>query len=199
MPVAIELKHVKVEIQGLPPGMLMASKRIMDDTASGGGKTGKHRPPDVEAELHAYWTGSGKSRSLAVPWNNLYKSICTAAGHFKFKGAQRMTSIVAATVSCETDYIALRDGNGKLLTEYEVYSEWCRIPPGPKGAVVKIARPRIAEWKATFTMVVDDEMYKANALEDIIKHAGKMVGIGPWRPALKGPYGRFVVAGFAIE
>lgn len=106
-----------------------------------------------------------------------------------------MKQIVAATISCEQDMISLGSD------EYEVYEEWCRIPPRT-GAMVKVARPRIRQWSASFIMLVDSEMYGdkgVERLEDIINQAGKMIGIGPWRPSLGGPYGRFRVVSFIIK
>lgn len=190
----IQVKKVNVTIQGLPPGLLMNSKRLMEaESGKGKGKKGVYRPPEEEAELHCHWTTVKGKKMLALPWTNLYKSICSAASQFKWQGKKMMTELVAATISCEQDFISI--GTEK----YECYQEWCRIPPRT-GAMVKIARPRIREWEASFVMLVDDEMYGKGAgmLEDVIAHAGKMVGVGPWRPSLKGPYGKFVVAKFEV-
>ena len=189
---AIALKTIDVTIRGLPPGLLMNSKRLMEADRDKPGKKGVRRPPEEEAELHAHWTTAGKKKMLAVPWTNLYKSICTAAGQFKWVGQKKMSEPVAATITCETDMISLG------TSEYEVYQEWVRIPPRT-GQMVKVARPRIREWEASFVMLADDEQYDAKVLEAIIRHAGKMVGIGPWRPQLKGPYGRFTVVCFEIR
>lgn len=187
----ISIVKIDVGIQGVPPGLLMASKRIMEAESL---KKGVQRTAEQEAELHCHWT-TAKKRMLGIPWVNLYKSICTAASDYKYKGQKTMGTLVAATISCEEDMISLgTDG-------YEVYAEWARIPPRT-GAMVKISRPRIREWKASFVLIVDPEMYGKeglSALKNIIAHAGKMVGIGPWRPQLKGPYGRFIVTQFKIR
>lgn len=189
---AIALKKINVTIQGLPPGLLMASKRIMEADAEAGKKKGARRSAEEEAELHCHWTKAGKGKSLAIPWVNLYKSICAAGSHFKWPGTRKMLSeAVAATVTCEVDMVSL--GTDK----YEVYAEWCRIPPRT-GAMVKVSRPRIAQWEASLTLLVDDEQYNIKLLEGVVAHAGKMVGLGPWRPQLKGPYGRFVLTKFEI-
>jgi len=193
MTTTIALQPVEVEIQGLPPGMLMASKRIMDaNLAEGGtGKKKKVRRPEEEAELHAYWTMEDRKKVLGLPWNNLYRCICDGAGQFKYKGQKTMSTIIAATITCETEVISLG------TKDYEVYQEWCRIPPRT-GSVVKVARPRVKKWSAQFTVLVDDELYEASILEEIINHAGRNIGVGPWRPALKGPYGKFFVSKFEV-
>lgn len=189
---AIELAKIDVTLRGLPPGILMCGKGKMEHDANGTGKKGVQLTPEKEADLHANWMKNGKSRVLCIPWVNVYKCLCEAAGRFK-EGKRAMTQLVAATISCEQDRISLG------TDRYEVYREWCRIPP-KTGAMVQVARPRLTEWEASFTMVVDPEFYKnVGILEEVLKTAGKMVGLGPWRPALKGPYGRFVVANFEIR
>ena len=188
---SIQMKTVTVTIQGMPPGLLMNSKRLME--ADGGEGKKPKRTPEQEAELHCHWMPGKGKKHLALPWASLYKCICAAASEFKAKGrgTKRMTNLVAASISCDQDFISIG------TSDYEVYQEWVRIPPRT-GAMVKIARPRIRAWEATFTMMVDDEKYDVNMLREIIEEAGKTVGLGPWRPSLKGPYGKFVITAFKV-
>ncbi len=85
---------------------------------------------------------------------------------------------------------------------YEVYTDWVRIPP-KTGACVQMGRPRFPEWEATFVMGVDGEEYAdgtgETALAPMLKYAGKMIGVGAWRPQLKGPYGKFSVEKFEVK
>lgn len=183
------VKRVRVTIKGVAPGLIFQGKGLMELDADK--KTTKHRPAAEEAEHRAHWMTVGGKKQLCVPWVMLYQSICTAAASFKFRGRKTMAAIVPATIACEEDRISLGTDS------YEVYEDWVRIPPRT-GAMVKIGRPRLREWKATFVMIVDDESYDVTGLRDIIADAGKMVGIGAWRAQLKGPYGRFTVEEFEI-
>lgn len=186
------VKRVHVKIRGLPPGIIFQGKGVMAADEGESGKKKKHRPAEEEARLRAHWTTVSGKKEMCIPWVMLYQSICTAAGSFKFRGQKTMATIVAATISCETDRIPL--GTDK----FEVLEEYVKIPP-KTGAMVMVGRPRLPKWEAEFTMVADDEMYAVENLRDIIAHAGKLVGIGAWRPQLKGPYGRFEVAEFEIQ
>jgi hypothetical protein len=185
------VKRINVTIRGLPPGIIFQGKGVMAADEADGGKKKKQRPPEEEAKLRAHWTGTGASRQLCIPWVMLYQSICAAGGTFKYRGQKTMSTVVAATISCEVDKIPLG------TSEYEVYEEYVRIPPRT-GVMVSIGRPRIPKWEASFVLVVDDELYAAENLREIIAHAGKLIGIGAWRPQLKGPYGRFEVTEFEI-
>lgn len=186
------VKRISVKIRGLPPGIIFQGKGVMAADQGESGKKKKHRPAEEEARLRAHWTGTGSNKQLCIPWVMLYQSICAAAGSFKFRGQKTMATIVAATISCETDRIPLG------TSEFEVLEEYARIPP-KTGSMVLIGRPKLPKWEASFVLVADDEMYAAENLRDIISHAGKLVGIGAWRPQLKGPYGRFEVTAFDIQ
>ena len=185
------VKRIEILIRGLPPGIIFQGKGVMAADECESGKKKKHREPAEEARLRAHWMTVAGKKELCIPWVMLYQSICTAAGSFKFRGQKTMSTIVAATISCETDRISLN------TDQFEVLEEYVKIPP-KTGSMVLIGRPRLPKWQATFVLVVDDEMYAAENLRDIIAHAGKLVGIGAWRPQLKGPYGRFEVSDFEI-
>lgn len=186
---ATGVKRVKVTIKGKEPGLLFQGKGVME--ADEGVKTPVRRSPEEEARLRAHWVGEGKNKQLCIPWVMLYNSICTAAGSFKFRGSKKMTAVVAATVTCEVDRIPLG------TSDYEVYADYCRIPPRT-GSMVKIGRPRLKAWSATFVLIVDDELYDAAHLKPIIEHAGNLIGIGAWRPEKRGAHGRFSVESFEI-
>ena len=185
------LKRVRVKISGLPPGIIFQGKGIMEAGADSGGKQVKPRSPDEEARLRAHWMEVDGKQQLCIPWVMLYQSICTAGNSFKFKGQKKMGGVIAATVSCEQDNIPLG------TSRFETYEEWVKIPP-KTGAMVKIGRPRLKTWEVEFILVVDDEMYSAEKLREVIVLAGKLVGIGAWRPERRGPYGRFELLEFEV-
>lgn len=48
-------------------------------------------------------------------------------------------------------------------------------------------------------MELDDDFMTGNLLRAIIDDSGKRVGLGDFRPACKGPFGRFVVTNWKAE
>lgn len=63
----------------------------------------------------------------------------------------------------------------------------CRIPP-KTGALIWKCRCQIPTgWKLSFSLEFEESMIAKGDLEDISDSAGKMVGIGGWRPR----FGRF--------
>lgn len=181
------LTRIEVEIEGLPPGLLFQGKGLMEL-----GPQGKPLPPEEEAKLRAHWvTIKGGKKQLCIPWVMLYRSICKAGARFKDKGKRTFEAVLSPTLSCEQDRIPL--GTDK----FETLVEWVKIPPRT-GAMVKIGRPILREWSCRFTMLADCETYNPEVLEKVIVEAGKNVGIGAWRPQLKGPYGKFRPVSFKV-
>jgi hypothetical protein len=54
------------------------------------------------------------------------------------------------------------------------------------------------DWKLTFTAELDTTILSEKLLRAIIDDAGKRVGLGDFRPATKGPFGRFVVTNWKV-
>lgn len=54
-------------------------------------------------------------------------------------------------------------------------------------------RPRVDSWSLTFTLDVDTSVFDPKLVRALIDDAGKKIGLGDYRPARKGPFGRFVV------
>lgn len=190
----ISLTKVKVTLQGLPPGLLMQGKGVMEaDAEKPSAKKGVYRPASEEAELRAHWKGSGKKRELCIPSVMFYNSFCQAAMDFQnpLKKKQTMGSMIGSTIAFDETMIGLGH------SEFEVYEDYVRIPPRT-GQMVKIGRPLIRDWKVTFGMTCDNELWTIELLPQIITSAGKVVGIGAWRPKLKGCYGKFTLVEFKI-
>lgn len=60
---------------------------------------------------------------------------------------------------------------------------------GVMGKKVMRARPIFLEWSATFDVAFMDDMISASDLIRIIEHAGRVIGVGTYRPR----FGRFDV------
>ncbi len=191
MSVAIALTRVELKLEGISPGVLFQSKGIME--ADEGTSRRPKRTKEEEARLHGHWMDNGRKQVMCIPWTMLHLSFCQAAASFKFPANKKksMGTYVGSTLACEVDKISL--GTSKFIT----IDEYVRIPPRT-GAMVKVGRPLVKDWKITVPMLVDDEDYPVDLLKDIIKEAGKNVGIGAWRPGLTGAYGKYRISQFKV-
>lgn len=54
-------------------------------------------------------------------------------------------------------------------------------------------RPRLNDWSLTVTIAFDESMVERAQIVTAMENAGRYIGIGDYRPARGGPFGRFVV------
>jgi hypothetical protein len=54
------------------------------------------------------------------------------------------------------------------------------------------------EWKVTFSLQVNVDLVDVATVKKIVEDAGALVGLGDFRPARKGPYGRFQVTSWEV-
>jgi hypothetical protein len=66
-----------------------------------------------------------------------------------------------------------------------------RIPA--TGGRILAHRPMFDDWALEFIADVDTDLMNEKLFRAIVDNAGKRVGLGDFRPATKGPYGRYVV------
>jgi len=77
-----------------------------------------------------------------------------------------------------------------------VQGEWRHVPadgqPGGPKRVLKCF-PVINEWAGEVVFTVLDDIITLDVLKEHLDVAGQFIGVGSFRPANRGIYGRFVV------
>jgi len=82
------------------------------------------------------------------------------------------------------------------LFDYEIFSASVVIM---RSRVVH-HRPKVWPWAATVLFEVNDDYLAPQHVNDLLEEAGKLAGLGDWRPEKSGRYGRYRVTGYqAIE
>lgn len=65
---------------------------------------------------------------------------------------------------------------------------------GASEVAVCINRPRIPHWELSFSVKFDEKRgVDESTLVKLVELAGRQVGLGDWRPAKRGRFGRFVI------
>jgi hypothetical protein len=177
------------KIKGLPPGMLMHkfNNEVLEPGPKPAGAQSLANTPiekDLEiCEFHAHRNIEGK---LAIPSLNLYRALVIGAGFVKAsKGRGTLSKYVAACIAVTPSYLIIDP------QEYEV-SRMAAVNPNTKGRIITI-RPLFPEWSLEFTIAWDKGLLDEIQIKECIIQAGKLAGLGPYRPAKKGPYGRFEI------
>jgi hypothetical protein len=179
---------IKVTIEGISPLLMNRFTEAAEIQVSGGTSVtlrGSKGTPREQAEPKRYADQAG---ILYIPGPNIYSAII-AAGAFHKAGKSKITtqktSLVPAGIQVEDLICSLG------TDQWEVDSRSVVIPS--TGGRIMCHRPRIDSWSLTFTLDVDTSVFDPRLARALVDDAGKKIGLGDYRPARKGPFGRFVV------
>jgi hypothetical protein len=188
-----EPMKIKVTIQGVSPLIMNRFTEAAEVQVSGGTSVsfrGDKGTPRDQATPKRYADEKG---NLYIPGPNIYAAII-AAGTFHKAGKSKLTtqktSLIPAGMQLE-ELICPITGS-----DWEVDSRSVVIPS--TGGRIMCHRPRVDEWSCSFTLDVDDGMFSANLVRAVVDDAGKKIGLGDYRPARKGPFGRFTVTKWEV-
>lgn len=189
-------RRINVTIEGVTPLLL---NRFTDEAAanatggSRGSMSGDKGTPLEQAEQKLYTGIDG--RTLMIPQPNLFTCIMDGGVFFK-NGKRQITtqrsSLIPACVEIEGVEIPIVHKE-----PWTVDTRAVRIPS--TGGRILCHRPCFHDWKLSFSMVIDTSMMGLKLIREIVDKAGKAIGLGDFRPARKGPFGRFVVVKWEVE
>lgn len=141
--------------------------------------------PREQAEPKLYTGPNGKP---VIPSANLLRAMIDA-GTFvkagKSKVSTARSSMVPAGISITEVDLPLTPSN------WEVDSRSVVIPS--TGGRIMCQRPRFDVWRLSGTLDVDTDMFSEGMARELLDLAGQRVGLGDFRPARRGPFGRFRV------
>lgn len=174
------MKAYAVVISGVTPLIVNRFHEDAQAEASGGVHVRKERPgPEDDAADRLYQNESGPY----FPAENLRQSIIAAASRTKI-GRRSATTDVAAALFVTPFAMP-------VIGDWHVDSRPVVIP-ATRGRILR-HRPMFDEWMIELTVQIETELIDAATVRKILDDAGNYVGIGDFRPARKGPYGRFRV------
>lgn len=181
---------VRLKIEGKTP-LLM--NRFTDEAAmkaSSGNRAsaiGEKGTPREQAEKKLY-IGAGDSK-IVIPQPNLMRCLIDAGTFFKAgknKVTTQKTSMIPACVDMNFVEVVLQHKE-----PWTVDTRAVRIPS--TGGRILCYRPCFNDWTVEFECDLDESMMTVGLLRDIWDAAGKRIGLCDFRPARKGPFGKFLV------
>lgn len=180
---------IACRIEGVSP---LLCNRFTDEAAlkvSGGTSSainsGKRGTPREQAQPKLYASEAGKP---VIPGANVLACIVCAGEHIKAgrsKLSTKKTSLIPAGIAVLEPELALSPAT------WEVDSRPVVIPA--TGGRVICHRPRFDQWALALTLEVDAELFSETLVRELLDIAGKRIGLGDFRPARRGPFGRFKV------
>lgn len=154
-------------------------------------KTGSNRtvPDDkrlVELECQrSLWLDS--TGTVEIPVGAIRSCVESAARKLR-QGAQVREGLIV--IESSFDYDRSRYGT---TTEELGKSAAYTVPVVVQRNRILRTRAMFESWSCTFIVDCDEELVDAMQMENWVRIGGQRVGLGDWRPAKSGPYGRFEV------
>lgn len=184
------MKNVTVTISGVTP---LICNRFTDEAAekasSGKGKAmaaGCEGTPLEVAEKKLY---TGTSGEHIIPQPNILKCI-VEGGKFHKAGKKQITTQKESLLYACAD---IQDIEIKIQHKQPWKVHTAPIVNPATGGRRNCHRPMFDDWKLTFTLTYDETFINEKLIRQIVDDAGLRIGLGDWRPARKGPYGKFRV------
>jgi hypothetical protein len=182
---------IKCTIAGISPLLCNRFTEASQEKVSNGttaALTGSRALPREQAEAKVYRNAQGNA---VLPSANLLRAIVDAGVFIKAGKSKLSTSrgsLIPAAISIVEPEFAIQPGR------WETDSRAVVIPA--TGGRVMCHRPRFDEWRVSLTLSVDDAMFAEKLVRELVDLAGSRIGVGDFRPARKGPFGRFKVEGW---
>lgn len=182
------MASVKVTIEGTTPLLCNRFTDAAQIAATNGNRLasiGEKGTPQEQAHARLY---IGHDSKPMIPQPNLFRCLIDAGQFFKAgrsKVTTQKSSLLPACADIEGVEIPISHKN-----PWTVDTRAVRIPS--TGGRILCHRPCFHDWRLSFLLSIDEELMTTRLMREILDSAGKRIGLGDFRPACKGPFGKFV-------
>jgi len=180
-------KTYEVTIEGVSP-MLMNRPSQLDIGEKS--KTAK-RETETPAEIAEHKLYKDSKDKIYIPATWFQGTIVEAGKQKKMMGRG----------SSKANYSKVA-GSGVEINPFEIMlaAKWkvfsiLAVNPTTHGRNV-LHRPQFDKWGVKFDVTFDEAVIEVSVMKELFDIAGKSVGVGDWRPAKKGRFGKFQVVGW---
>lgn len=179
------MKSFNITIQGITP-LLMNRPIQLEISDKSKDVKRETKTADEIAEGKLYKDAEGKIY-LPSTW---FRGALVEAGKQKKmggKGSSKATysKAVGSSVSVEPFEILLKKPTWKTFSILAVN-------PTTHGRNI-LHRPQFDKWEVDMQAIFEEEQIEPSVMKELFDIAGKFVGVGDWRPAKKGMFGKFQV------
>lgn len=187
---------INISIEGISP---LICNRFTDAAAeaatngSRGSSSAQDRgSPREQCEPKLYTDLAGEP---CIPQPNLMRALVEGGRFHKIGKSQVTTSKSTMLYSC----LDIEGATVRIIHKepWTVDTRAVRIPS--TGGRILAHRPIFNDWRLDFVCDLDTTILGPKLFRAIVDDAGKRIGLGDFRPATKGPFGKFVVTQWAIS
>lgn len=188
---------IKIRVDGVTPLIVNKFHDAAALAASGGSRgssAGADRGTPQEICEQKLYRGAD-STTLVIPQPNLLRCLVDG-GRFHKVGRSQLTTKDSSQL-----YACLDVHGSEIKLEHK--QPWrvdtrAVVIPATKGRILA-HRPIFDDWSLEFTVSLDTSIIGPKLLRKVIDDAGRRIGLGDFRPARKGPYGKFTVVKWEAE
>jgi len=177
------METLNLQIVGVSP-LLMNNPASMSNGSKGVG-TKKIPTPEEEAALKVYRHDVG---GLFIPSDGFRRGIIKRACSGRRIGKRYASAVVPGALFLLHDRCDLVDPDtGEVIAEYEIDTRRAVI----QGNGVLRSRPRVEKWATILNYEIDTDFLNSEVVLELQNMAGKIAGVGDYRPEKTGPFGRY--------
>ena len=153
---------------------------------------------DAATKLYRSESGTeGQPGKMGVPMQNIMACL-VLAGRLVKSGKKALSTAKDTTIFGFLDFVeefcVFKNCDAKGDIPWKPFPVKGTMHQGASETAVCINRPRIPSWELAFTVKFDDtRKVDEKTLLELVEAAGNQVGLGDWRPAKRGRFGRFTV------
>lgn len=185
-PATMQPEIVVFNIVGISPLLQNNPANFIGVDADAGLGSAKKTYNDAEeARLRVYLDSDG---AFCHPCESFTKAMVKAVAGKKF-GKMFATSAIKGSVFIAEPFAQLLDEKGKPIKEYTVD----RRPVVVGKARILRCRPSFPKWRVKLALEIDVAILRPDDVKDALALAGRIVGIGDYRPEKGGGFGRFKI------
>lgn len=186
------MKTVDVVITGISPILINRFKE--QDEVPAKTKKGKkdYGTPRHQAEQTAYC--DEETTLLWVPSTWPKGALSSVSSDYKLTGTRKsVKSVIGGAVIPTEEKLYFKEKF--KLKDIEVDSRPCVI----QRARIMRHRARLESWTLEFSLQIEDEILGLDTVHEMLTDSGRRAGIGDFRAAKGGPFGRFAVTSWEVQ
>jgi hypothetical protein len=193
----------RITASSLSPMLLNPMTDEVLDELLGGKGARKGAQTDITVEQRAEKKlCKGPNGEFGFPTNYLFAALIHAGRQVSLRGK---TNVSTATSSEMPGFMSIIpdlviDGGDGFIPFLDQDVKWVadkrRGVLAANKAAVAIVRPKFPTWAFEVTIEVDLDLISIDKVKSLFEIAGRVSGIGDFRPSKRGPFGRFAVTDF---
>jgi hypothetical protein len=198
------LVSCQVSCVGVSPMLLNPmTDATLDQLIHGSGGRSKQKNTDIsQREMAEAKLPRGANGEFGFPLTYLFAALVGAGRQVIYDQKKKFStlkdSLVPGLITLST---GLFSANGdEFIPFVDQKQEWVvdkrRGVLAATGVAVGIIRPKFPVWAFDVTVEVDEGQVNIAKVRELFEAAGRFSGIGDFRPARRGPFGRFKVTKF---